>query len=357
MRGFGDTVSRGLRQIAFLLAPTAVVSAVLAEPIIRILYQRGAWSPAQTPVVAAALAAFSAGLVFNGAMLMLNRGFFSLQDNWPPTAVALGNLGLNAGLDFAFYRFGTWGIPLATAVSNIVATGVLLVLMRRRLGRIGGAAITFSLLKITVASAIVAVVSFAVWWPLDDLLGRSFPAQVVSLGAALLLATTALPGDLSGAPGTRDAGATLLARPFRPQLISHGPSAHPQLLDHRAHRPRQVDARRSHSPADGDRLRARNARPAARLDGPRARARHHDQGAGGARALEGPSAEPDRHAGARRLHLRGLALAAGVRRRAARRRRSAGDRSADARERVSRDREQPRDRPRREQDRPAGCGP
>ena len=191
MRGFGDTVSRGLRQIAFLLAPTAVVSAVLAEPIIRILYQRGAWSPAQTPVVAAALAAFSAGLVFNGAMLMLNRGFFSLQDNWPPTAVALGNLGLNAGLDFAFYRFGTWGIPLATAVSNVVATGVLLVLMRRRLGRIGGAAITFSLLKITVASAIVAVVSFAVWWPLDDLLGRSFPAQVVSLGAALLLATTA----------------------------------------------------------------------------------------------------------------------------------------------------------------------
>jgi putative peptidoglycan lipid II flippase len=191
MRGFGDTVSRGLRQIAFLLAPTAVVSAVLAEPIIRILYQRGAWSPAQTPVVAAALAAFSAGLVFNGAMLMLNRGFFSLQDNWPPTAVALGNLGLNAGLDFAFYRFGTWGIPLATAVSNVVATGVLLVLMRRRLGRIGGAAITFSLLKITFASAVVAVVSFVVWWPLDDLLGRSFFAQVVSLGLALLLATAA----------------------------------------------------------------------------------------------------------------------------------------------------------------------
>jgi putative peptidoglycan lipid II flippase len=191
MRGFGDTVSRGLRQIAFLLAPTAVVSAVLAEPIIRILYQRGAWTPAQTPVVAAALAAFSAGLVFNGAMLMLNRGFFSLQDNWPPTAVALGNLGLNAALDFAFYRFGTWGIPLATAVSNVVATGVLLVLMRRRLGRIGGAAITFSLLKITAASAVVAVISFVVWWPLDDVLGRSFLAQVVSLGAALLLATAA----------------------------------------------------------------------------------------------------------------------------------------------------------------------
>ena len=191
MRGFGETVSRGLRQIAFLLAPTAVVSAVLAEPIIRILYQRGAWAPAQTPVVAAALAAFSAGLVFNGAMLMLNRAFFSLQENWFPTAVALGNLALNALLDFAFYRFGTWGIPLATAVSNVVATAALMVLLRRRLGRIGGAGITFTVAKIVAASAVVAVLSYAVWRPLDDTLGRSFPAQAVSLGAALLIATAA----------------------------------------------------------------------------------------------------------------------------------------------------------------------
>ena len=43
---------------------------------------------------------------------MLNRAFFSLQSNWLPTTVALGNLFLNAILDFAFYRFGVWGIPL-----------------------------------------------------------------------------------------------------------------------------------------------------------------------------------------------------------------------------------------------------
>ena len=61
--------------------------------------------------------------------------------------------------------------------------------------------------------------------------------------------------------------------------------------------------------------------------------------------------------GPRRLHLRGLAVAAGVRGRAARRRRGAGDRGADARERLPRDREQPRDRPGREQDRPAAGRP
>ena len=144
------------------------------------------------------------------------------------------------------------------------------------------------------------------------------------------------------------------ARPrLRSTPISHGPEPHPQLLDHRAHRPWQVDPRRPDPAAHGDRLRARDAGPAARLDGARARARDHDQGAGGSGAVEGARAQPDRHAGPRRLHVRGLALAAGVRGCGARRRRGAGDRGADPRQRVSRRRERPRDRPGREQDRPA----
>jgi putative peptidoglycan lipid II flippase len=189
LRGFADAVSNGLRQIAFLLAPTAVVSAVLAEPIIRLLYQRGHWHPNQTPVVAGALAAFSAGLVFNGAMLMLNRAFFSLQSNWIPTAVALGNLFLNAILDLALYQYGTWAIPLGTAICNIVSTAFLVVLLRRRLGRIDGSRIASAVLRITAASAAVAAVAWFVWHPLDSALGRSFPAQVVSLGAALVAST------------------------------------------------------------------------------------------------------------------------------------------------------------------------
>jgi putative peptidoglycan lipid II flippase len=188
LRGFADAVSDGLRQIVFLLAPTAAISAVLAEPIIRILYQRGHWHPAQTPVVAAALAAFSAGLVFNGAMLMLNRAFFSLQSNWVPTAIALGNLFLNAILDAVFYHLGIWGIPLATAVCNIAATVILTILLRRRLGRMNGTAIGSTVLRVAVASALVAGAAYIVWRPLDSILGRSFPAQAVSLGLALAVA-------------------------------------------------------------------------------------------------------------------------------------------------------------------------
>ena len=186
--GFRDTVSLGLRQIAFLLVPASVVSAVLAEPITRLIYQRGAFTPDQTPIVAACLAAFSAGLTFNGAMLMLNRGFFSLQENWIPTAVAFGNLFVNALLDVAFSPVGTWGIPLSTSVVNLAGTVTLLILLRRRLGRIEFRGVGSSFLRVAVASVVAGAAAFAVWKPLDAVAGRSLGGQLVSLLPALAVA-------------------------------------------------------------------------------------------------------------------------------------------------------------------------
>jgi putative peptidoglycan lipid II flippase len=185
IEGFRETVSLGLRQIAFLLIPASVICAVLAEPITRLVYQRFAFHSSQTPVVAAALAAFAAGLTFNGTMLMLNRAFFSLQSNWIPTAVALANLGINAALDVAFAGFGVWGIALSTSIVNIAGTVTLLALLRRRIGSVDERRVLGSSLRIVCASAVLAAVSFSIWFGLDGALGRSFPAQILSLGTAL----------------------------------------------------------------------------------------------------------------------------------------------------------------------------
>ncbi len=183
--GFRHTVGLGLRQIAFMLIPASVVSAVLAEPIVRLLYQRGQFTGHQSVVVAQALVAFSAGLMFNGAMLMLNRAFFSLQSNWIPTIIALGNLGLNAAFDAVFYRLGIWGIPLSTSVVNIAGTAVLVAVLQRHVHRIELGETLRAGWLIVVASAALAGVAFGVWYGLDALLGRSFLAQVASLGIAL----------------------------------------------------------------------------------------------------------------------------------------------------------------------------
>jgi putative peptidoglycan lipid II flippase len=182
---FRSTVGLGLRQIAFLLVPASIAFAVLAEPIVRLLYQRGEFGPYETDVVAAALAAFSLGLTFNGAMLMLNRAFFGLQAPWIPTWVALGNLILNTALFAVFYRVGTWGIPLAISLANVAGTAALLVLLRRRLGTVEDARTVRSSLLVVVAGIPLALVAYGVWWVLDEALGDSFGGQLVSVSGAL----------------------------------------------------------------------------------------------------------------------------------------------------------------------------
>jgi len=191
MTGFRDTTSLGVRQISFLLVPASIVSAILAEPLVRVIYQRGQFTAGQTPVVAACLAAFAAGLTFNGTMLMLNRAFFSLQENWLPTLVALANLFVNVLLDVAFSPLGTWGIPLATSVVNIAGTAALLVLLRRRLGRIDFAGIADSFARVVVAGLVAGGVAFAVWKPIEDALGRSFGPELLACVAAIAAAAVA----------------------------------------------------------------------------------------------------------------------------------------------------------------------
>jgi putative peptidoglycan lipid II flippase len=167
--------------------PASAAAAVLATPIVRLLYQHGNFVAKDTPIVAACLAAFALGLTFNGTMLMLNRGFFSLQSPWIPSWVAFGNLGLNAVLDAVFYRFGIWGIPLSTSLVNIAGTWALLVLFRRRMAgfEIGETARSF--VRVCLASAVLAAVGWGVWHLLNSALGQSLPAQIVSLGFGLLV--------------------------------------------------------------------------------------------------------------------------------------------------------------------------
>ena len=139
----------------------------------------------------------------------------------------------------------------------------------------------------------------------------------------------------------------------------NGPVPHPQFFGHRAHRPRQVDAGRPLPRADRRAAGARDGSAGARRDGPRARARHHHQGASGPAELHRRRRrevhpQPDRHARPRRLLLRGHAIARRLRRRAAPGGRLAGRRGADAGQRVPRRRERPRDHSGHQQDRSAG---
>ena len=214
LAGLRRALDGGMRQIAFLLIPAALLSIVLAQPIVRLVYERGEFTSDDTVIVAQCLQAFSIGIAFNGWMLILNRSFYAVQANWVPTGIALGAVGLNAALNTVFYRFGIWGLPLATSTVNIVASGVLLVMLRRRIGLEHVQRTLAVVLRVFVAAAVSAGLAFAAWYGLDELLGRGFVAQLVSLGAAFGVGGLVYLG-LARALGLRELEALLLLRARR----------------------------------------------------------------------------------------------------------------------------------------------
>jgi putative peptidoglycan lipid II flippase len=179
------TMANGMRQILFVLVPAAAAMLVLAEPMIRLIYQRGAFDAHETEVVATALFWFAFSLPTNGLFLLLTRTFFSLQRPWVPTGIAAANLAVTAGAALALYHLGVGGIVASTAIAtgaSVVAQGVILrrLLHGLELGRLFSAAI-----RITIAAAGLAAIGWIVWDVLDQALGRGLVGQIASLGVGL----------------------------------------------------------------------------------------------------------------------------------------------------------------------------
>jgi putative peptidoglycan lipid II flippase len=188
-REYGDlraTMANGMRQIVLLLVPAAAAILVLSVPMIRLVYQRGEFSAQDTDLVSTALFWFAFSLPFNGLFLLLTRTFFSLQRPWVPTAISGVNLAITAIAALALYSpFGVGGIVAATVIATAVSVLAQTVVLRRQLGRLELGRLTWTTLRVAAASAALAGASYGVWYVLDQALGRSLGAQIVSLSAGL----------------------------------------------------------------------------------------------------------------------------------------------------------------------------
>jgi putative peptidoglycan lipid II flippase len=186
--GLRATTGVGLRQIALLLIPAGAVMLVLATPITRLVYQRGEFDAESTRHTAEALFWFSFSLPFSGFNLMLTRTFFSIQRPWLPTMLALGSLVVNVAVSVALYKpLGIAGLVLGTGISNAVLT----VAEVRWLGiELGGLEVPRSLISVAgmlEGAVVLGFVSYLTWSGLDQALGRSLIAQIISVGGAIVL--------------------------------------------------------------------------------------------------------------------------------------------------------------------------
>jgi putative peptidoglycan lipid II flippase len=185
--GLRALVGTGIRQIALLLIPAAVCTLVLAEPITRLVYQRGAFGTGSTGLVSEALFWFSFSLPFAGINLLLTRTFFSLQRPWLPTGISAASLVVNLVVSIALVGpFGIAGAVVGTAVASAAMTAGQAFYLRRELsGHLEGHQTTRAIARISLACVLLAVITYGLWYGLDALLGRSLPAQIISVGGGL----------------------------------------------------------------------------------------------------------------------------------------------------------------------------
>lgn len=150
---FKRTMSLGIRTVIFITLPAAVGLIVLKIPLIKLLFEQGNFDRFDTLATAEALFFFSIGLFGYSAIQVLNRVFYSIQDTKTPVTAGVITIILNIILSFILINYlGHGGLALAYSIAGIFNMLILLVLLRRRLGNIGGGLILSSFSKTLISS-------------------------------------------------------------------------------------------------------------------------------------------------------------------------------------------------------------
>jgi putative peptidoglycan lipid II flippase len=181
-----STMANGTRQILLLLVPAAASILVLAEPMTRLVYERGVFDAQSTELVSEALFWFAFSLPFSGVFLLQTRTFFSLQRPWVPTLVGAANLIITAVAALILYDpYGIGGIVASTSLATIMSVLVGGAILHRQLGRLELVQLIWSGTRILASAALLAAVSYFTWDALDEALGRGLGGQIISVGVAL----------------------------------------------------------------------------------------------------------------------------------------------------------------------------
>lgn len=123
-----------LRRVTLLIMPPTAFLLVFAQPIVRLLFQRGAFSDPDTVATAAVMQIYSCGLVGQALVGVSVLVYFSSPPRtWWPAMAALAGLTVTVAVDLGL--LGLWGVralALGNAAGITVAAVVLVLALRRR---------------------------------------------------------------------------------------------------------------------------------------------------------------------------------------------------------------------------------
>jgi putative peptidoglycan lipid II flippase len=135
-QGYIDSLLAGLRQVLFYITPLAIGLFVLRVPIIQLIYQRGAFTEADTLAAAGAIAMFCLSIPFQGILPVLSRAFYSRQNTVIPVLVNLCAMVINIFLVYTLGKqYGVAGMALGFSCAIMFNAVVLLLGLRIKLAR------------------------------------------------------------------------------------------------------------------------------------------------------------------------------------------------------------------------------
>ena len=186
MEGLRTTLSQSLSMLAYLTIPATVGIMVLRVPVVRLIYERGRFGPADTEATATALLLYAFGLVGYTAVKVLAPAFYVLNRPRGPVIASVLAVATNLTIvGFLYSRLGFRAVAIGTALAALLNAALLATLFERRVGGLLGRGLFRSTVPMGGAAAVMGLV---VWWTAGAL-ERSLGAE----NLAANLATGLLP--------------------------------------------------------------------------------------------------------------------------------------------------------------------
>jgi putative peptidoglycan lipid II flippase len=192
---FAASYRKGMRLILVINLPAAAGLALLAEPIVRVLFQRGEFGPADTAAMRPVLAIFAAGLPFLAFTTLVLRAFYAEKDTATPVRAAALSFVVNLGLSLILMgQWGTLGLAVASNVALAAQAVHLQVILARRRPGLAFHHLRRDLGKILLATAAMAGLVRAThqgwvrWSPAGLAADAAGLAVTIGLGAGFYVA-------------------------------------------------------------------------------------------------------------------------------------------------------------------------
>jgi putative peptidoglycan lipid II flippase len=159
--GIRRAVSGGLRMMLMLNVPATLGLLALAHPIVQLIFERGRFSPADTVATAAALVCYAPGLMGYSAVKLVSPSYYAMGNSRIPVVASAASVACNMALNLVLVRsLGHRGLALGTAGAALLNAGLLLVLLRARLGGLEGRRLLVAAVKISAASIVMALAAY-----------------------------------------------------------------------------------------------------------------------------------------------------------------------------------------------------